>query len=80
MLGLESTAARMNRLGASLLADLPILTVDEIIERIDAVTREDLAELAGTLFAPERLSAAGIGGDEAAFRSALEPVSAALAA
>jgi len=80
VLGLESTAARMNRLGASLLADLPVLTVDEIIEHVDAVTREDLAELAGSLFAPERLSAAGIGGDEAAFRSALEPVSAALAA
>jgi predicted Zn-dependent peptidase len=80
VLGLESTAARMNRLGASLLADLPVLTVDEIIELIDAVTRDDLAELAGSLFAPERLSAAGIGGDEAAFRSALGPVSAALAA
>ena len=38
MLGLESTLARMNRLGSSLLAGLPLLTVDEIVERIDAVT------------------------------------------
>ena len=80
VLGLESTAARMNRLGSSLLAGLPLFTVDEIIERIDAVTHEDLVELASELLAPERLSAAGIGGDESAFRAALEPVSPALAA
>jgi predicted Zn-dependent peptidase len=79
VLGLESTAARMNRLGASLLAGLPLLTVDEVIERIDAVTRDDVAGLAGELFAPERLSAAGIGGDESAFRAALGPVSPELA-
>ena len=80
VLGLESTSARMNRLGSSVLAGLPLLTVDEIVERIDAVTHEDLVGLAGELFAPERLSAAGVGGDEAAFRSALAPVSPALAA
>jgi predicted Zn-dependent peptidase len=75
VLSLESTAARMNRLGASVLADMPLLTVDEVIERIDAVSLEDLAVLARDLFAPERLSAAGIGGDAATFRRALEPIS-----
>jgi predicted Zn-dependent peptidase len=80
VLGLESTLARMNRLGSSLLAGLPLLSVDEIVERIDAVTVQDLAELADELYAPERLSAAGVGGDEAAFRAALEPVSPELAA
>ena len=74
VLGLESTAARMNRLGSSLLAGLPLLSVDEVVERIDAVTREDVLELMRELYAPERLSAAGIGGDESAFRSALERV------
>jgi hypothetical protein len=44
------------------------------------VTLEDLSELAGELLAPERLSAAGIGADESAFRAALAPVSEALAA
>jgi len=78
VLSLESTTARMNRLGSSVLADLPLLTVDEVVERIDAVTAEDVVGLARELFAPERLSAAGIGADEAAFRRALEPVSAAL--
>ncbi len=79
VLGLESTSARMNRLGGSVLAGLPLLTVDEVLERIDAVTADDVAALAGALLAPERLSAAGVGGDEAAFRQAIAPVSPALA-
>jgi predicted Zn-dependent peptidase len=80
LLALESTTARMNRLGSSVLAEMPLLSVDEVEARIDAVTLDDVAELAGELLAPERLSAAGIGGDEAVFRSALAPVSEALAA
>jgi predicted Zn-dependent peptidase len=79
VLALESTTARMNRLGSSVLADMPLLTVDEVVERIDAVTLDDVAALARELYAPERLSAAGIGADESVYRSALEPVSAALA-
>ena len=43
------------------------------------MTQDDLAELAGELFAPERLSAAGVGADESAFRRALEQISPALA-
>jgi predicted Zn-dependent peptidase len=80
LLGLESTTARMNRLGASVLAGMPLLSVDELEQRIDAVTVDDLRELAGELLAPERLSAAGIGADESTFRGALEPLSEALAA
>ncbi len=79
VLGLESTSARMNRLGSSVLAGLPLLSVDEVLERIDAVTDDDVAALAAELLAPERLSAAGIGGVEAAFRAAVAPVSPALA-
>jgi predicted Zn-dependent peptidase len=78
VLSLESTAARMNRLGASVLGGIPLLSVDDVVERIDAVTLEDLQELAAELLAPERLSAAGIGGDESAFRGALAPLSEAL--
>ena len=36
VLSLESTSARMNRLGSSVLTGVPLLTVDELIERIDA--------------------------------------------
>ncbi|MDX6697559.1 MAG: hypothetical protein QOE65_956 [Solirubrobacteraceae bacterium] len=80
VLSLESTTARMNRLGASVLNDVPLLTVDELIARIDAITLDDLAELVSELLDPARMSAAGIGPDEEPFRSALEPVSSALAA
>ncbi len=80
VLALESTTARMNRLGSSLLGDVPLLTVDELIERIDAVTLDDVRALAQDLFAPERLSAAGVGADESLFRRSLEPISPALAA
>ena len=77
VLALESTTARMNRLGSSVLAGLPLLSVDEMVERIDAVTIGDLEELAGELFAPERLSAAGIGAQRSVFDAALEPLGAA---
>jgi len=74
VLALESTSARMNRLGSSVLAELPILSLDEIIERIDAVEFGDLLQLAHELFDPARLSAAGIGADEDTFRAALGPL------
>jgi predicted Zn-dependent peptidase len=80
VLSLESTTSRMNRLGSSVLADMPLMTVDEVIERIDAVTLDDVRALAVELFAPERLSAAGIGADAGLFRDALQPVSPSLAA
>jgi predicted Zn-dependent peptidase len=72
VLSLESTAARMNRLGASLLADMPILSVDEIVDRLDAVTFEDMQDLAAELFACERLSVAGVGAQESLFEQSLQ--------
>src|SRR3954469_5677728 len=80
VLSSESTAARMGRIGKSVLFDTPLLTLDELIERVDAVTSEDVAELAGELYAPDSLSAAAIAPDEDRFRAALAPVSEALAA
>jgi predicted Zn-dependent peptidase len=80
VLALESTGARMSRLGSSIMNELPILSVDEMIERIDSVEIEDLRELAGELFTPERLSVAGVGPDEEAFRVAIEPLGDAVAA
>ncbi len=74
VLSLESTAARMSRLGSSVLSELPILSVDEIIDRIDAVQLSDLRELAGELFACERLSVAGVGSDKGTFDEALRPL------
>jgi predicted Zn-dependent peptidase len=80
VLTLESTGARMSRLGTSVLGELPILSVDEVIERIDAVNVPQLRELAGELFAPQRLSVAGVGPEEAAFHTAIEPLGSGLVA
>jgi predicted Zn-dependent peptidase len=80
VLSMESTLSRMNRIGGALLMDMPLLTLDEILAEIDAVTADDVVTLARDLFAPERLSAAGVGADEGAFRSALESVNPQLAA
>jgi predicted Zn-dependent peptidase len=79
VLALESTTARMDRLGSSVLADMPVLSIDELIERIDAVTRDDVEALARDLFHPERLSAAGIGPARERFTRALEAFSPGLA-
>jgi hypothetical protein len=57
-----------------------MLSLDRIIAEIDAVEAEGLAELAGVLLAPERLSAAAIGPDEGRFLAAVERVNPALAA
>ncbi len=74
VLSLESTAARMNRLGNAVLSDLPLLTLDEAVGRIESVTLDDLAALTDELLAPERLSAAAVGTDEDVFRGAIEPL------
>jgi predicted Zn-dependent peptidase len=80
VLSMESTLTRMNRLGSSVLMDVPVLTVDEVLAAFDAVTLDDVNGLARELWEPERMAAAGVGGDESAFRRALEAVSPALAA
>ena len=79
VLALESTGARMNRLGSEVLADSPVMALDEVVERIDAVSLEDLATLANELWDPERLSAAGIGPEAERFDEALAAVAPVLA-
>jgi predicted Zn-dependent peptidase len=74
VLAMESNAARMNHLGSAVIAGLPILTVDEVIERIDAVRADDVAELARSLYDPAALSVACVGPDEDVFGTAIEPL------
>jgi predicted Zn-dependent peptidase len=76
VLALESTGARMNRLGSEVLADAPLLALDEVVRRIDAVSIEDVARLVEELWAPERLSAAAIGPEQSRFEEALAAVAA----
>ncbi len=74
LLSLESTSNRMTRLGRAIVTDRPLLEVNEVLRRLDAVSAEDVAELSGDLFAPGKLSAAGIGSDETWFREAVARV------
>ncbi|MDX6486871.1 MAG: hypothetical protein QOF43_2024 [Gaiellaceae bacterium] len=78
MLSMESTSNRMSRLGKSVISDTEILTFDRIFAEIDSVEPEGVAELAGVLLAPERLSASGVGPDEGRFRQAIERANASL--
>jgi predicted Zn-dependent peptidase len=71
LLSMESTSARMNRLGKSLITDSELLSLDRIVAEIDAVEPASVAELAAALLAPSRLSAACIGPSEQQFLEAL---------
>jgi len=71
MLSMESTSNRMSRLGKSLITDTELLSLERIIAEIEAIEPEALAELAGVLLAPEKLSAAGIGPREERFMAAI---------
>jgi predicted Zn-dependent peptidase len=80
LLSMEATSNRMSRLGKSLITDTELLSLDRIVAEVDAVTSDAVAELAGMLLAPERLSAAGIGPSEGRFREAVRRIDPSLAA
>jgi predicted Zn-dependent peptidase len=80
MLSMESTSNRMSRLGKSLITDTELLSFERIIAEIEAVEPDEVSELAGLLFAPERLSISGIGPSERAFRAAARRINPAVLA
>ena len=67
ILGLESTSSRMTRLGKGVITGTEILSLDELAARVDAVTSEQILELAGEMYRLDHLSVVGIGSDESAF-------------
>jgi predicted Zn-dependent peptidase len=79
LLSLESTSARMTRLGKSTITDTLLLEPEQIVRRLEAVDAAEIAELADALLAPDRLSVAGIGPDESRFADAVRRVNPALA-
>jgi predicted Zn-dependent peptidase len=79
LLSLESTSNRMTRLGKALVSDTELVSAEETIRRVRAVDESDVAAAARELFAPARLSAAGIGPRETRFRSAVARINPALA-
>lgn len=66
----ESNAARMARIGRAALHDLPILTLDEMIEKVDAVDGPALVELAAQILGSGRPSASCVGPDTDLFTEA----------
>jgi predicted Zn-dependent peptidase len=80
LLSMESTSARMQRLGKSLVTGTEILSLQRAIVEIEAVESASVCALAAELLAPERLSAAAIGPSEQRLLQALEPVTPSLAA
>ena len=76
MLSLVSPIGRMGDLGHCVIGGMPILSPDQVMERIDAVSVGQLRELASELYRPSSLSVAGIGPDEQAFMGALKPLGA----
>ena len=67
ILGLESTSSRMTRLGKGVLTGTEILSLDELAQRIEAVTPEQVLELASEVYRPAQLSIVGIGSDQSQF-------------
>jgi predicted Zn-dependent peptidase len=62
VLGLEDSSSRMSRLGKAELVYDELLTIDEVIARIDGVTLAEVQELATELFSgPELLAVVGPG-------------------
>ena len=61
LMSLESTGSRMNRLGYGELFLGGALSPDELIERYDAVTREDVLALARRCLVPETMSFSAAG-------------------
>ncbi len=64
ILAMESTAARMTRIGRSIITGAELLTPEEISARIDAVTAEDIKRLANDHLKLENMYLAAVGPKE----------------
>ena len=64
ILAMESTAARMTRIGRSVITGSELLTPEEISARIDAVTTEDVKRLANEHLKLENMYLAAVGPKE----------------
>ena len=63
MLSLESTSSRLFRLASFALYDEPVLTLDQLLTAIDAVTLGDVSEVAHRFFDPESQTLLRLGPD-----------------
>jgi predicted Zn-dependent peptidase len=61
LLSLESTGTRMGRLAKSLIYCGRPVSAEELLERVAAVTEDDVMALAGTMLRPERFALVALG-------------------
>jgi len=61
LLAMESVSARMNRLARNELNEGRFIGVEELVARVDAVTRADVQRLAAAYLAPETLTLVSLG-------------------
>jgi len=69
VLSMESPGARMQSLGRSVLLEQPVLTVDEVLARIDAVDHDDVMAAVRRYYDPTTWSTACIGPEPEPFRA-----------
>jgi predicted Zn-dependent peptidase len=75
VLGMDDPGGRMSRLGRSELMHGEVLSVDELLGRVDAVSVEDVSRLAKRVFASEGPVLACVGAvEEGALDFAVEPI------
>lgn len=61
VLGVEDISSRMFRLGKGLLFDKKVLTINEILKRIDEIKQNDLNDIADKYFEPDKMSLVTLG-------------------
>ena len=64
VLGLESTTTRMFRLANFELNDEPYQPIDDVIRKVQDVTKEDLAQVARLVLDPDHMYVVSLGPDE----------------
>ena len=69
VLSMESPGSRMQSLGRAVLMEQPVLSVDEVLERIDAVTCDDVVAAARRYYDPETWCTVCIGPRPEPFRA-----------
>jgi predicted Zn-dependent peptidase len=72
VISMESPGSRMQSLGRAVLMEQPILTVDEVLERIDAVTHDDVMAAVRRYYDPDTWSTVCIGPRAEPFRAVTE--------
>jgi predicted Zn-dependent peptidase len=80
LLGLESPANRMHRIGRTHLGDGELLSMDELATRVQAVSASDVQEVADEFWRPEKMSVAAIGPSAEVIHKGVRQLSGALAA